>query len=365
METPLRESEAALGAVFGEVAGARLPRHYGDPPAEYHAAREAVGVADRSDLAHVRLWGKEPARMLHGLITNDLLGAPSGRGVYAAMLTPKGRMIAELRAFVLPRAGGTEVLVELPREALDGTTAHLKKFVPPMFARWANVSAEVGTIGCYGPRARELLTRVLGADVPALDEDAFLEASFGSERVLTAGSRYTGEPGFDLTAASTVLPALWDSLLAEGADLGVRSVGFGTLETLRIEAGRPRYGAELTEETIPTEAYESTGQMKRAISFTKGCYTGQEVIVRIAHRGHVNRHLRGLLLGDVPTPAPRTPLFHPESGKEVGWTTSAAASPLRAQTIALAYLRREVAPGDTVRLGAAEGAEGRVVEVPF
>jgi folate-binding protein YgfZ len=274
-------------------------------------------------------------------------------------------MIAELRAFALPRPDGTEVLVELPREALDGTVAHLKKFVPPMFARWADVSDEVGTLGCYGPRARELLTRVLGADIPALDEDAFLETAFGSERVLVAGSRQTGEPGFELTAASTALPALWDSLLAEGADLDVRPVGFGTLETLRIEAGRPRYGAELTEETIPTEAYESTGQMERAISFTKGCYTGQEVIVRIAHRGHVNRHLRGLLLGDAPTPAPGTPLFHPESGKEVGWTTSAAASPLRAQTIALAYLRREIAPGDTVRLGAADGREGRVVEVPF
>ncbi len=121
----------------------------------------------------------------------------------------------------------------------------------------------------------------------------------------------------------------------------------------------------MTGETIPTEAYESTGMMPRAISFTKGCYTGQEVIIRIAHRGHVNRHLRGLLLGDAPAPAARTPLFHPDTGKEIGWTASAAFSPRMGQSVALGYVRREVAPGGTVRVGSAEGAEATVSGLPF
>jgi folate-binding protein YgfZ len=142
-------------------------------------------------------------------------------------------------------------------------------------------------------------------------------------------------------------------------------VGFGALETLRIEEGRPRYGRELTEETIPTEAFESTGLMSRAISFHKGCYTGQEVIVRIAHRGHVNRNLRGLLLGEAPAPAASAPLFHPETGKEIGWVTSSAHSPRAGQTVALAFVRRELGPGDRVRVGAADGAEATVSSLPF
>ena len=105
--------------------------------------------------------------------------------------------------------------------------------------------------------------------------------------------------------------------------------------------------------------------MDRAVSFHKGCYTGQEVIVRIAHRGHVNRHLRGLLLGEAPAPAARAPLVNPQTGKEVGWTTSAAFSPRLGQTVAMGYVRREIEPGAEVRIGAADGVSARVVGLPF
>ncbi|MDQ3389123.1 MAG: aminomethyltransferase family protein [Gemmatimonadota bacterium] len=366
MESPLRQQADALGAVWGEVAGRSVPRHFGNGAAEYRAVRESVGIAHRSDQAQIRVWGRDPVKMVQGLITNDLAGAPPNQGVYAAMLTPKGRTIAELRAFRRGAAGGVEVLLDLPREAVEGTREHLKKFVPPLFARWADVSEEHGCIGVYGPRARELTGRVLGTEVPELAEDGFVDSSFGSEPLLVVRTLYAGlEEGYDLFAAAPALPALWDALLAQGADLDVRPVGFGALETLRVEAGRPRYGYDLTEEVIPTEAFEASGLLPRAISFTKGCYTGQEVIVRIAHRGHVNRHLRGLLLGDAPTPVPRTPLHHPETGKQIGWTASAAVSPLLGQTIALGYVRREIAPGGNVRVGSAEGAEATVAALPF
>lgn len=362
VDSPLRAEAEALGATFTEVAGRRVPLHFGDPPAEYRAVRGAAGVADRADRAQVRLWGRDPVKMVQGLLTNDLAGAPPGRGVYAAMLTPKGRTIAELRAFRLQRPGGTEVLLDLPREALAGTREHLKKFVPPMFARWADASEEMGMLGVYGPRSRELAARVLAAEVPPLDEDAFVEAPFGDVPVVVVGTRAAGgEEGFDLVAPAAVLPGLWRALLAGGE--GTRPVGFGTLETLRVEAGVPRYGADLSEETIPTEAFEAIGMVPRAISFTKGCYTGQEVIVRIAHRGHVNRHLRGLRLGG--PAAPGTPLFHPDTGREVGRITSTAFSPLLGETVALGYVRRELGPGDTVRVGSAQGERAGVVELPF
>jgi folate-binding protein YgfZ len=360
---PLHET---AGADFAEVAGARVPGRFGDPLDEYRAVRTAVGIADRSDLARIRLTGRDPVRMLQGLITNDLAGAGAGRGVYATMLTPKGRTLAELRAFALPRPEGVEVLVDLPREALAGTVDHLRKFVPPMFARWKDVSEETGTLGVYGPSSAELLGRVLGEAVAPLAEEAFEEREIEGERALLVGTRYAGgEEGYDLVVGAAAVPRLWAALLEAGAELGASPVGFEALETLRIEAGRPRYGAELTEEVIPTEAFEASGLLTRAISFTKGCYTGQEVIVRIAHRGHVNRNLRGLLLGELAPPARGTPLFHPETGREVGRVTSATVSPMLRQAVALGYVRRELGPGDRARLGAADGPEVAVAPLPF
>jgi folate-binding protein YgfZ len=358
----LRAAQEEAGAAFGEVAGRPVARHYGDGAAEYRAVREAAGVAVRNERAHVRLWGKDPVRMMHGLVTNDLLKAPPDRAVYAAMLSPKGRMIADLRIFRRTTAEGTEVLLDLAGEALNGTREHLKKFVPPMFARWADASGEIVALGAYGPSARDVLARALAADVPALEEDATVEATFSGEPLLIAGTREVGlETGYDLFAPASTAAGLWRALTGAGG----RPVGFGALETLRVEAGRPRYGADLGEDTIPTEAYETSGLMPRAISFNKGCYTGQEVIIRIAHRGHVNRHLRGLLLGDVPAPAADTPLLHPETGKKSGVITSVAFSPLLGQTVALGYVRREIEPGGTLRVGAEGGPLATVAALPF
>ncbi|HEX8691923.1 MAG TPA: glycine cleavage T C-terminal barrel domain-containing protein [Longimicrobium sp.] len=360
-ESPLRPLQEAAGAVWAEVAGRPVARHYGDSLGEYRAVREAAGVAERSDRARIRLWGKDPVRMIQGLVTNDLANSPPGQGVYAAMLTPKGRTIAELRAFRRELASGVEVLLDLPREALEGVREHFRKFIPPMFARWADVSDALPAVGVHGPRARAIVSAVLGVEPPG-EEDAHVEAELGGAPVLVAATRYVGgEEGFDLFVPAEAAAGAWTALVEAGA----RPVGLGAVETLRIEAGRPRYGADLTEEVIPTEAFEESGLLGRAISFTKGCYTGQEVIVRIAHRGHVNKHLRGLLLGDAPAPAPGAKLFNPENGREVGWVTSAAVSPLLGQTVALGYVRREVPPGAAVRVGSAEGAEAVVARLPF
>jgi folate-binding protein YgfZ len=331
-------------------------------PAGYDAALHDAGVLWREDLAVLRLWGRDPVRMLHGLITNDLQNAPPERAVYAAMLTPKGRMIAELRAHRAPAEGTPELWVEVPRAALAGTAEQLKKFMPPMFARWADVSEEVGVLGLYGPQATERLGRALDEAVPALAEDDTRRVSYQGDPLLVVGSRYTGGPGFEIIGARTALAALHEAL--SQSEPATPEISADALEVLRIEAGRPRYGSELGETTIPTEAYETTGLMPRAVSFTKGCYTGQEVIVRIAHRGHVNRHLRGLLLGDAEAPAPETPLVSPETGKEIGRVTSSARSPRLGQTVALGYVRREFEPGSEVLLGAG-GPSATVVALPF
>ncbi len=324
-------------------------------------------MADRSgDRARIRLWGRDPVKMVHGLVTNDVLNAPAGQGVYAAMLTPKGRTLAELRVFRRELPSGVEVLLDLPREALEGTREHFRRFIPPLFARWADVSDETVCLGAYGPRARELVSEVLGTEVPVLAEDAFVEAAWEGEPVLVAGTRYVGlEEGYELFAPASAREGLWTALAGGAEGMGGRTIGIETIETLRIEAGRPRYGADITEEVIPTEAYEESGLLGRAISFTKGCYTGQEVIIRIAHRGHVNRHLRGLLLGDGPAPEPGTALFNVETGREAGRVTSVAFSPRLGRTVALGYVRREVQPGAAVRVGSADGAEATVARLPW
>ncbi|HLU26265.1 MAG TPA: aminomethyltransferase family protein [Longimicrobiales bacterium] len=352
---PLRSVHETLGARFGEVGGVMVPRNYGDPAAEYAAARSGAAVVDRSERGRIRVFGRDPVRIVHGLVTNDVAGAGAGQGVYAALLTPKGKMLADLRIF---RLASGEIVLDVEAAAKENVLATFRKYVPPLFARFEDVSAGHGVLGVFGPGAREAIARVV-TDLPAADapEDAFLETAFDGAPLLVARTLFAGVDGYDLFAPADSLVPLWHGLV----DAGARPMGHGTLDVLRIEAGRPLWGAELDENVIPLEA----GLRERAISDTKGCYTGQEVIIRILHRGHVNWHLRGMLLGDVPVPARGAPLLREGESRQVGRVTSACSSPAFEQTIALGYVRREVEPPAELRLGAPDGPPVRVVSLPF
>ena len=340
-----------------------------------------VAVVDRDDLAMLRMWGRDPVRMLNGLLTNDLGHATTDRAVYAAILTPKGKVIADVRVFHLPTPEGeTELRLAVPAAAVPTLGEHLRKYVPPHFAKWEFVDGSI--VGVYGPRAAPLVTTALGVE-PATVEDAVTTIDQGGRAVSAIATRITGVPGYDLffpavprdPAGPAGAPSAADAtdvadglnpdraaLSAAARDAGGGDATFEAFEIARVEAGRPRYGVDITDATLPAEAFEAIGQMDRAISFSKGCYTGQEVVIRIAHRGHVNRHLRGILLGDVAPPAPGSPLVHPETGKQVGFTTSAVVSPALGRAIALGYVRREVEPGDEVTIDARAAT---VTELPF
>jgi folate-binding protein YgfZ len=284
--------------------------------------------------------------MVQGLITNDLGLASAQRAVYAGMLTPKGRLIADLRAF----RHADEILLETAADALDHVLATFRKYVPPLFARF-EVSDRFSLVGVYGADSPALVARVFEIAPPqAEDEMAATDGAF----VIRTG--YAGDPGFDLLIDGPA-SLVYDRLLAAGA----RRADEETIETLRIEAGTPRWGAELDENVIPLEA----GLRSRMISETKGCYTGQEVIVRILHRGHVNWHLRGLLLGDTLPVAKGTVLLSPADHKQVGRITSSCLSPRYGQTIALGYARRELTLPARVHLGTRDGPRVTVVELPF
>lgn len=354
-DLPLVALHEELGARFGEVSGFRLPRNYGDPAGEYEAVRHGAGLADRGDRVQLRVYGRDPVKMVQGLVTNDLEGAPEGQGVYAAVLTPKGKMIADVRIFRHPQG---ELLLDVDAAASEGLLEHFKKFVPPLFARFEDVSDRLYVLGVYGPEARSVVDRVLaGEPLPAeMAEDAYVVRRFGEGDVLVVRTEAVGEDGYDLFTA-TDPEALWRAL----AEASARPVGHATLDVLRIEAGRPRWGAELDESVIPLEA----GLRERAISTTKGCYTGQEVIIRILHRGHVNWLLRGITLGDAPAPARGATLVRPGETKTVGRITSSCVSPLHGQTIALGYVRREIQPPAELRLGDADGPVAKVYELPI
>jgi folate-binding protein YgfZ len=321
--------------------------------AGYVEAGESAAWIERADRALVRMHGRDPLRMIQGLVTNDVAGAPPGRAVYAALLTPKGKMLADLRVFRRPG----EVLLECAAGARGNVTDTLRKFVPPLFARFEPVE-DRGVLGLYGPTARAVLARALGVQ-PASDtlEHATFEGTLDGGEAVVARTLYAGVDGWDIIASVDTIAALRTWL----EERDIARLDADALDVLRIEAGRPRWGAELTEEVIPLEA----GLRAHMISETKGCYTGQEVIVRILHRGHVNWHLRGMVLGDTAPPAPGTPLLHAEDGRKVGRITSACASPARGQTIGLGYARRELMLPASLRIGQVSGPEAIVVELPF
>jgi folate-binding protein YgfZ len=324
--------------------------------------RETVGLLVRDDLQLFRMWGRDPVRMLNGLITNDLTRASDQRAVYAAMLTPKGKMLSDLRAFTRSSESGTEVFLAVPTAAADTVEAQLRKFVPPLFSRWERTTLRA--IGLYGPRSTVALQGEFERETEIDNhEDAvtyLVSGGIGAFAIATAEAG--GQPGYDVFVAAEEFDVVRQRLLDAASRQEGREIDPADYEVARIEAGRPRFGADMTDATLPAEAFESTGLMERAVSFNKGCYTGQEVVVRIAHRGHVNRQIRGILLGEGPVPEPGTMIVRPDTAKEVGAITSVAASRRIGRTIALAMLRKEVDPGDEVVVG---GVAATVTELPF
>ena len=360
----MRDIHESAGALFGSVAGVELPRHYGDPPGEYLAAVEAVGLVDRSHRGRLRVSGKAPSQMLNGVVTGRMPGAQvertggvsAGRAEYSAVLTPKGRMLTDLRAFSVAIPEEECVLLDVAGAGREALIGHLAKFLPPRLATVEDVTASTGMLTLVGPGSAELaaaigiVAGVTRDDLEGMGEDETL-STHGPRTVRIVRTDEVRGGAFDVMADGDVVRELWERTVAAGA----KPVGQGVWQTLRVEAGRPAYGQDMDETTIPFEA----GIVDRAVDHTKGCYTGQEVIVRIRDRGHVNRLLRGLYLGDLPTPAVGAELFHAENGKPVGRITSAVSSPHFGEAIALAYVRREVEPRTFVRVG----DEGPSVEV--
>ncbi|GAC1695474.1 MAG: glycine cleavage T C-terminal barrel domain-containing protein [Gemmatimonadaceae bacterium] len=325
-------------AVLGEVAGRAVALHYGDPLAEYRALRERAAMIDRSHRGRMRLSGPKAAEMLTGLVTNDILALQPGHGCYAAALTAKGKIVADLRVFVDREA----ILVDAPARAADGWLAMVRKFVNPRVAPHRDERESLRDLGIFGPNAHHTIADATGlsaAHVGNLPPYGHVTVSIEGSPVVVARVPDAGVDGYDMFIPTDLFPSMWARLRTAR----VPAAGTEAWDVVRIEAGRPEWGIDMDDNTIPQEA---NFDELEAVSYTKGCYVGQETVARVHFRGRVNRHLRGLLFGDAPLPPCNAELTG-ASDTPVGQVKSAARSP-RLGTVALAMVRREVAPGEHV-----------------
>jgi folate-binding protein YgfZ len=334
----LHELHHQLGATFTTVRDAEVVAHYGDPAAELAALRDGVGVLDLSCRSRLCLVGADRVKFLHGQVTNDVQRLRVGEGCYAALVSAKGRMHSDLNIYRL----ADELLLDFEPGLAAAVTARLEKHIITDDVRVLDAAPHYGLLSVQGPRAAEAVARLgLPWAVPAgpLEFSTHADPELGRLYLMRRA-------GLDLFIPVTALGEVFGRLLAAARSLGGRACGWQALETARIEAGIPRFGPDMDETTLPPE----TGLEARAISYSKGCYIGQEVIARIRTYGQVARALRRLRLpaGLADLPAPGDRLF--ADGKEVGQLTSVAPG------VALGYVRKEHnAPGTTLTLRGAAG----------
>ena len=304
--------------------------------AQYRQLREECGLLDRSGRGKLLVTGPDAAEYLQGQLTNDVEALEPGDGQYAALLDRKGHMQADMRllcASAVPllsiagkRHSGTEgeaaIWLDTEPEALAPTLRHLTMYSIGREVAVEDVTAARAILSLIGPRAAEI------AGTAALPEYACEATSVSGVACMAAGTR----DGIDLIAAAAEAERLAEALREAGAV----AVGPEAVEILRIEAGVPRFGTEMTTETMPAEA----GIVEDAVSFTKGCYIGQETVARLHYKGKPNRHLRGLRLSAPAAPGAALRLGEKEVGELGGAVVSPALGP-----IGLAILRREAEPG--------------------
>jgi len=333
--------------------------------ATYEAARQRAAFIDRSSRGRIIVSGRDRATYLQGLLTNDIVALKSGQGCYAAYLTAQGRMIADLWVYEL----GDVILLMVAGDVKDALLARLDALIFSEDVQLGDVTETQVQIAIVGPRAASIVGSLLksgASGLDALDEHGSVRSDWQGRQVIVTRISDLGEPGFDLyvergDAAKGTDRQILDSLRQHDvAELDDRAA-----QAIRIEAGVPLFHRDMDEDTIPLEA----GIEARAISQTKGCYVGQEVIVRVLHRGHgrVARRLVGLQLSVGPDASEKSV---PDAGatvraddREIGHVTSATFSPALKRPIALAYLQRDfVQPGTQVSV---EGTLAEVRALPF
>ncbi len=318
---------------------------------EYRSLLEGCGVLDRSERGKLALSGSGAVEFLNGQVTNELMTLHPGEGRYAAFLTPKGKMLGDLRILAVgerPEGPPTELLLDTERVALQALFDMIRRFKIGYEVELHKRTLERGLVSLIGPGAAAIASGDSAA-IGNLAEVEHANVSVQIENIACLAART--DVGIDLICEAADTERLLEILHGRGA----LPVTEHATECLRVEHGRPRHGVDLDDTVIPQEA----GLNERAVSFTKGCYVGQETVARLFYKGKPNRHLRGLRLSAPASTGEELLLGE----RVVGHVGSAVLSP-RLGPIALALVRREAEPGTTVSVGE-HGTSAEVLELPF
>jgi folate-binding protein YgfZ len=363
LKSPLDESHTRLGAPMFVQDGWSVPASYGDVLFEYAAVREfGVGLIDLSSRGRMLVSGSEAVQFLNGLITNDMQTLGANSWMSAAFPNVQGRLIASVRVVRLKDEGTDRnvcpaFLIDTEAATHERVMKTIERFTLAGDFRVSDITTQTAHLSVQGKKTAKVIGSVIGEEAAGLAPNAAKQLTWQESEVTVIRATHTAEDGFDLIADVERAKDLWDALQGAGA----RPVGYDALEILRIEAGVPRYGIDMNDSNVVTEAALDT-----AVSYTKGCYVGQEIIARIKYRGHVAKKLSGVVFDQAAkTEAGMT--IRSADGKEAGRITSTTYSPHLGRTIALAFLKYDnIAGGTSVKIIAGdEEIPTQVTDLPF
>jgi aminomethyltransferase len=364
LKSPLDETHTRLGAEMIVQEGWSIPASYGDTPLEYGAVRdEGAGLIDLSSRGRMLVSGTEAIPFLNGLITNDMKTLAENTWMPAAFPNVQGRLIASVRVVRLKDEGTDQTarptfLIDTEAATHERVLKTIERFTLAGDFRVRDVTAQTALLTVQGKWSAGIIRSVLGEAAADLGANEALQITWQESDVTIIRATHSAADGFDLIVNSEAASGLWASLQGAGA----RPVGCDALEILRIEAGVPRYGVDMDETNVVTES-----ALDDAVSYTKGCYVGQEIIARIKYRGHVAKKLSGLVFAQAAKVEANAAIRSSMDDKDIGRITSVTYSPHLGRTIALAYLKYDyIAPGTSVKaISGGEEFEAKVTELPF
>lgn len=326
-KTVLHALQKSAGAAFQEHQGWEVAETFTDPLEEVRSVRNQAAIFDLSHRGALHVSGSDRIRFLQGMVTNDVEALAPGQGCHAALLTPKGKVLADF--WIYRQSEG--VRIEVETGLLTQLKEILEKHIIADDVRLEDRTGSFATLSIQGPDSARIVRQMIPGELPTELLQSRERGEGDGRTLITRRSEYTAEEGFEIRLPSSAAGELWDRFLGTG----IRPAGMAAMEILRIESGVPRAGIDMDESTLALEA-----SLNDAISHTKGCYIGQEFVARIRDRGQVRRRFTGFRLQGPFIPSAGDPVLREETA--AGIVTSAAFSPTLNSSIALGYLRREL-----------------------
>ncbi|MFN2456277.1 MAG: aminomethyltransferase family protein [Pyrinomonadaceae bacterium] len=361
-QSPLHEAHEQAGASFIEREGWLLPAFYGNATAEYSVVRDGdagtAGLIDLSSRGRVKISGAEAVQFLNGLVTNDVKALGQNSCMSAAFPNAQGRLVAPARILRVKDS----FLIDTDTATSERVLKTVERFTLAGDFRVSNIANETALLSVQGAHAAQVVKNSLGDVASSVARESVVHIGWREHRLIIARATHTGEDGFDIFVEAKDARSLWDALVEDG---GAHPIGYGAFEMLRIEAGIPRFGSDMDETNVVTEAMADD-----AVSYQKGCYIGQEIIARIHWRGHVAKKLTGIIFDERKDLSPVNAKIRSADGKDIGRITSQTFSPRLDKSIALGYVKYDyLAPETPVEIVGGDESHavitGRVAALPF